>query len=540
VTRASYLLSGFAFERADGSMLELSNQVAWIDAEAGRTSFRLDVPTGTYRSMRLQVGIEPEANHADPAQFPAGHPLNPNLNGLHWGWQGGYVFMAIEGLWRHGGAINGWSYHLARDPNRTPVRLTTPLEITGNVRLDLVFDLGTVLDGKRPLSFRTDASTHSRERDPVVAALMANLASAFRFVGVAQQDSIATKPGLKPLDLPRTFTPHRFAIGATFPVPALPRDNPLIEERVTLGDKLFHEPLLSGDGSMSCASCHDSTAAFADRRRVSVGVAGRTGTRNAMPLFNLAWKSSFFWDGRAPSLRAQALMPIQDHSEMDESLTNVVSKLSRASDGANTNYPALFARAFASPEITAERIGLALEQYVLTLTSFDSKFDRVMRREAAFSADEQRGFELFMTEYDPRRSQFGADCFHCHGGPLFQSQTFANNGLDSAFADIGRAEVTGKPSDEGKFATPSLRNVELTAPYMHDGRFATLEEVVEHYSSGVKRSATLDPNIAKHPEGGIHLSSADKQALVAFLKTLTDEKFRHAQPATTALARASR
>jgi cytochrome c peroxidase len=148
-----------------------------------------------------------------------------------------------------------------------------------------------------------------------------------------------------------------------------------------------------------------------------------------------------------------------------------------------------------------------------------------MKGEAQLTEEEKRGFELFMTEYDPRRSQFGADCFHCHGGPLFQSQTFANNGLDGAFKDPGRAKITGNAADQGKFATPSLRNVALTAPYMHDGRFKTLEEVIDHYSTGVKRSATLDPNLAKHPEGGIRLSSQDKSALVAFLRALTDERF---------------
>ncbi|MCB0221269.1 MAG: c-type cytochrome, partial [Chrysiogenetes bacterium] len=139
------------------------------------------------------------------------------------------------------------------------------------------------------------------------------------------------------------------------------------------------------------------------------------------------------------------------------------------------------------------------------------------------SREEQRGFELFMTEYDPLRRQYGADCFHCHGGALFQSQTFANNGLDLDYADWGRALVTGNESDSGKFATPSLRNVALTAPYMHDGRFATLEEVVAHYSEGVQRGSTLDPNLAKHLDGGVPLSPEDRQALVAFLKTLTEE-----------------
>jgi cytochrome c peroxidase len=271
-----------------------------------------------------------------------------------------------------------------------------------------------------------------------------------------------------------------------------------------------------------------------------------------MPLFNLAWKNSFFWDGRAPSLRAQALMPIQDHTEMDESLTNVVVKLQSRSSrrqeapseksetqnpkletevslltsaATNDDYARQFAAAFGSPEITPEKIGLALEAFLLTLTSFDSKFDRALAGGAQLTDDEQRGLELFMTEYDPRRGQHGADCFHCHGGPLFQSQTFANNGLDAAFKDPGRAKVTGLDSDLGKFATPSLRNIALTAPYMHDGRFATLAEVVEHYSTGQQRSATLDPNLAKHPDGGVRLSEGDRRALVAFLRTLTDEKY---------------
>jgi len=150
----------------------------------------------------------------------------------------------------------------------------------------------------------------------------------------------------------------------------------------------------------------------------------------------------------------------------------------------------------------------------------------VLKGEAAFTETEQRGFELFHTEYDPRQEQFGADCFHCHGGSLFQSQSFANNGLDSHFSDLGRYLVTHREGDQGKFAVPSLRNVEVTAPYMHDGRFNTLEEVVEHYTTHVKRSPTLDPNLAKHPDGGVPLSAADQQALVAFLKTLTDEKYR--------------
>jgi cytochrome c peroxidase len=524
ITRVSYLVSDFALQRQDGSWLEISNSVAWLDLEQNRRSLRLEnLPPDRFRSLRFSVGLNTNLNHADIAQFPAGHPLNPNLNGLHWSWQGGYIFLALEGLWRNGaGQLDGWAYHLARDPNCTRVTLAAPLDLTNETRVELDFDLATLLNAPRRLSFAKDgSSTHSRDGDVVSATLGNNLPGAFwvhRISPLTEAEIAVAHP--QPRYLPKRFTTYRFEMSATFPVPDLPRDNPLIRERVALGKALFEETALSKDGTISCASCHKGEAAFSDSRRFSLGVRGQAGVRNAMPLSNLAWKNSFFWDGRAPSLRAQTLMPIQDHAEMDETLTNVAVKLS-----ALTNYSARFAAAFDPPDISAEKIALALEQFLLTLTSFDAKFDRVLRGEEQFTPEEQYGFELFSTEYDPRRGQFGADCFHCHGGPLFQSQNFANNGLDERPADSGRAKVTGKDSDLGKFSVPSLRNVELTGPYMHDGRFWTLNEVVEHYVTGVKRNATLDPNLAKHPDGGVPLRSEDKRALVAFLKTLTDRRF---------------
>jgi cytochrome c peroxidase len=188
-------------------------------------------------------------------------------------------------------------------------------------------------------------------------------------------------------------------------------------------------------------------------------------------------------------------------------------------------YPALFEQAFGTKEIDADRVARALEQFLLTIVSYRSKFDRAMQGREEFTKEEKRGFELFITEHDPRRGLFGADCFHCHGGPLFSNKRFANNGLEAKPVDIGLGGVTKREFDQGFFSVPSLRNVAVTAPYMHDGRFKTLEEVVEHYVSGVKRSPSLDPNLAKHPPGGVPLSVADKQALVAFLKTLTDDEY---------------
>ena len=244
-----------------------------------------------------------------------------------------------------------------------------------------------------------------------------------------------------------------------------------------------------------------------------------------MPLVNLAWADEFFWDGRAKSLREQVLMPIQDTHEMNETLEAVRAKL-----GADPAYLRKFTSTFGSNEITSERIALALEQFLLTLVSQDSKFDRAARRLTELTPIEQRGLQLFVTEHDPARGLRGADCFHCHGGNLFSNHQFMNNGLREFSSDGGRIEVTGKASDRSKFKVPTLRNVALTAPYMHDGRFQTLEEVVEHYNSGVQRTRTLDPNLAKHPESGLGLTDDDKKALVAFLKTLTDEEFTQTKP----------
>ncbi len=522
VTRLSYLLSSFALERESGGWVEFPGLYAWMDAAKHRGEFHLPaVPAEKYRAVRFDVGLDPDANGADSAKWPPDHPLNANLNDLNWSWQGGYIFLALEGSYRNAtGVLQGYALHFARDPNRTRINLTASIDLTHDAAVLLDFDLGALLNAPRAISFARDGgATHSRDGDPLSAALGANLPGAFRVRQVLSATPEISRPtAIQPLYLPKQFTPYRFTISKMLPIPDLPRDNPLIEERVALGQRLFSEKRLSHDGSLACASCHQSASGFSDPRQFSLGVRDQMGTRHAMPLLNLAWKSRFFWDGRAPSLRAQALIPIQDHTEMDASLNDVTSRLA-----ADPAYPDLFAAAFDSAEITSEKIGLALEQYLLTLTADHSRFDRAMRGQATLSADEQRGFELFMTEYDPRTKRFGADCFHCHGGALFTDHQFHNNGLAPNETDPGLFRVTQSEADRNKFATPSLRNVAQTGPYMHDGRFATLEQVVAHYSSGVQRSATLDPNLAKHPEGGLQLSAEDQRALVAFLQTLSED-----------------
>ncbi len=525
VTRLDFLLSDVALRRTDGAWLEQTNWFAYINASEGRTGFSVrDIPAGNFDRIRFHVGLEPGINHSDAAQRPGGHPLNPEVNHLYWGWSHEYVFLALEGAWMDGVKRSGFSYHIATDRQLMTVEIPVDLNLNVDRELQFAFDVDKIFSGSNPiqLSDGTDTS-HSRTNDPLASQLRDNVERSFVVAGTQvtglKKNEAVRAPALQYL-MASNATPYRLTISTFFPRPELPRDNPLTAEGVSLGSQLFFDCHLSADNSESCATCHNPRRSFSEDRRFSRGIGGEIGTRNAMPLVNLAWKSEFFWDGRAASLREQVLQPIQNPIEMHESLDYLVKKLS-----ADANYRRLFANAFGSGEISADRIARALEQFLLVQVSFDSKFDRVMLGKEKFTEAEQRGFELFHTEYDPYHGQYGADCFHCHGGPLFQSQSFANNGLDSVFKDEGRFVVTKREGDKGRFAVPSLRNVAVTGPYMHDGRFQTLAEVVEHYCTGMIRSATLDPNLAKHPDGGVPLSEADKQALVAFLKTLTDDRF---------------
>ena len=556
VTRLDFLVSNPALRLENGDWLCLTNWQAYISAREGCTSFTLAaVPAARFDAIRFLVGLTPDVNKGDPAQYPAGHPLNPDVNGLHWGWQGSYVFMALEGLWQRRSApvlgrstfqtapqapvvsaaasgARGYSFHLANQALMT-VQLPVSLDLTGDQTLRLALDLKKVFADPNPIKLTEEVSTtHSRTNDPIASQLARNVETSFSVESIQPSLLGESLKGLTKALVAPDATPYRLTISSVFPRPSLPLDNPLTEQGVELGRRLFNDKRLSINNSQSCAGCHDLTAAGSDNgRRFSTGAEGKEGTRNAMPLFNLAWKSSFFWDGRAATLREQVLQPIQNPVEMHENLEHVIRKLETNNLGTADaiDYPALFAKAFGSSEINSDRIARALEQFVLTQVSHNSKFDKVIAGAASLTRQEQRGFELFNTEYDPRREQFGADCFHCHGGANFQSLPLANNGLDSEPKDLGRYEVTKRVGDKGKFAVPSLRNVAVTGPYMHDGRFTSLEEVVEHYSTGVKRSPTLDPNLAKHPDGGVPLSQQDKIALVAFLKTLTDDRFEQKQ-----------
>jgi cytochrome c peroxidase len=295
------------------------------------------------------------------------------------------------------------------------------------------------------------------------------------------------------LDVPAGFEP--------MPIPS---HNPLTVEKVALGERLFFDPDLSEDRSLSCASCHFENAAFADPRRLSPGVHGRLGIRNSPTLVNVGYINLLFWDGGALTLEAQALGPIEADFEMNMNLGDLVRRI-----GSDESYVQQFEEAFGEgPSVPT--LTQALASFQRTIRSGGSRFDRFQTGESsALSAAEQRGLELFNGK---------ANCASCHNGFLFTNQAFENNGIEPAGSDSGRARITLDPEDYLAFRVPSLRNVEKTAPYMHDGRFASLDEVVAHYNrggTGVRnQSSLIEP---------LHLTEGEKDDLISFLKTLTDD-----------------
>lgn len=320
-------------------------------------------------------------------------------------------------------------------------------------------------------------------------------------------------------------TPYPLQIPPFFPPMDIPTDNPLTYEGIELGRYLFWEKKLSGTNTQSCGSCHLPEFGFSDPNQFSVGVTGAVGTRQAMPLINMGWSTTFFWDGRAVTLEQQIIEPVENPIEMNDDWDNVVIELQN-----DPLYPPMFEAAFGTTQITRDLVTKAMASFIRTMISANSKFDRQRIGQYTFTPEEERGFLLFSTEGgDPEDNptfQHGADCFHCHGFGAMQmtDYLFHNNGLDATFADLGRAQVTLSDLDNGKFKTPTLRNIELTAPYMHDGRFQTLEEVIEHYNSGGTPSETISP-FMKFTTGGLELTPQAKQDLIAFMKCLTDTSF---------------
>jgi cytochrome c peroxidase len=318
-------------------------------------------------------------------------------------------------------------------------------------------------------------------------------------------------------------TPYDLSYPSYLGAPKIPSDNPTTVEGVLLGRKLFYEVKLSGDNTMSCGSCHKQQYAFGDTSAFSIGVTGMKGTRNTPGLSNVAWQTSLFWDGRASSLEDQVPGPIQNPIEMHQDLSAAVGELQA------TSYPPLFKAAFGSATITALGIQKAIAQFERTFISVNSKFDKfIAGNSSALNAQEHSGYILFSTHPIPQANIRGGNCGDCHGGYLQKTRMFENNGLDSIFADNGYGKFTGNSFDNGKFKVPSLRNIALTAPYMHDGRFKTLEEVLANYNQHVKPSSTLSPimNVSNDPFGStLNLTQQEIDNIIVFLHTLTDTTF---------------
>jgi cytochrome c peroxidase len=302
-----------------------------------------------------------------------------------------------------------------------------------------------------------------------------------------------------------------FICPKNFPPPTYDFTNsPLQLQKIALGRKLFYDPILSKDNTISCSSCHLSYTGFAHiDHQLSHGIGNAVGTRNASTLINLAWAKNFMWDGQITNLNNQAITPITHPAEMGETMTNVLKKIQK-----NTVYAPLFTKAFNTKTITQQQILQALTQFLLTLISANSKYDKVMRHDAnfTFTNTEARGYDLFKTH-----------CNSCHTEPLFTNNSFENNGLqpDTLLNDWGRYVITHQPKDSLKFKVPTLRNVEVSYPYMHDGRYLNLQMVLFHYTNNIHKSGTL----ASKLQQPLLLSEQDKESIIAFLKTLTDQTF---------------
>src|SRR5690554_5668277 len=282
---------------------------------------------------------------------------------------------------------------------------------------------------------------------------------------------------------------------SNFPDMVIPDDNQPTKEGIALGRALYYDKILSKNQNKSCSSCHDQTKDFT------------TFQSNSLAHINLAWNDYYLWNGRFEGPLENVMMfEVNDFFETNIQVVNN-----------NSNYRELFKKAYGVDEITAKDIAYALAQFFRTLNSTDSKFDRFMKGEVNLTPEEWDGYDIFFTER--------GDCFHCHGTVLFHDNAFGNNGLDLD-PDAGLYNITGNMNDYGKFKTPTLRNIELTAPYMHDGRFETLEEVISFYSFGVKHdSPNLSPLMKYSADGGVQLSQQEAEHLIAFLKTLTDYTF---------------
>lgn len=316
----------------------------------------------------------------------------------------------------------------------------------------------------------------------------------------------------KEVEPPTATDRYEFRIPKHFPEPTYTLDNnPVTKEGFELGKALFYDPALSRDGSISCNNCHIQATAFADSpvHPLSVGIDNKLGIRNAPSLANMVFFPEYFWDGGVTHLDFVPINAIESDFELGETVESLISKLSK-----KEKYQSMFKEAFGTEEVTLPYMLYALSQFTNMMISADSKYDKYIRGEESFTSLETEGMTLFKEK-----------CASCHSGELFTDFSYRNNGLDDTFADKGRNRITSLKSDIGKFRVPSLRNVELTAPYMHNARFKTLEQVLDHYDNGMVYYETIDTSFVKDTGLGIDLTEKEKKAIIEFLYTLTDYSF---------------
>lgn len=331
----------------------------------------------------------------------------------------------------------------------------------------------------------------------------------------------------------RGLEPYPVPVPDWMTPPPVPADNPLTHAGVALGRMLFYDPLLSGKDTQSCASCHEQARSFTDGRAVSLGEEGRTLGRNAMALINLAWTAPYFWDGRAPTLEALVPQPIAHPDEMNESMDVLVAQLA-----AHPVYPERFEAAFPGEGISEQTISKAIAQFLRTLVSFNSRADLLNAGVIELTPLEMRGNQLMvdgLPKGAPDRVQDICDSCHTHsagvkGGNsdmgLFTSSEAKSNGLADLGDDPGVYRISGDEGDRGRFIVPSIRNLTVTAPYMHDGRFTTLDEVIDHYNEHIADLPSLEPPLAKDGRARRMLLDADdKAAIVAMMGVFNDESF---------------
>ena len=350
----------------------------------------------------------------------------------------------------------------------------------------------------------------------------------FYILVIAAASCCSDDPIVEPKAIDLTHIPYQpvvynLEVPDSFPIFEQPEDNIMTEEGILLGRHLFYDPILSKDSTMSCSSCHLPSGSFTDNLKVSLGVEDLEGTRSSMSLLNVGfYYNGLFWDGRSRTLEEQALLPVEDPVELNANWDDIIIKLKQ-----HNLYPEMFRKAFGinnTNGITKESAAKAIAQFERSLVSSgSSNYDKAVRGRYIYTDQEKLGLDIFF-DNDPLLPD--GECFHCHTKPLFTDNSYLNNGITEAAEfedfgdDLGLGAVTGIRSDNGRFRVPTLRNIEFTAPYMHDGRFETLEEVIDHYNSGGKESKGKDALL--QPLG---LNEEQKLALLAFLKTLNDETF---------------